>query len=82
MAFIKGYKFTTESQAQQAVNACNVYYGIPKEGDDTTLNWVMYSKAQLNKPIFWYITYDESLQVVLGEPTEFEVTQTPFPPID
>jgi hypothetical protein len=42
----------------------------------------MYSKAQLNKPIFWYITYDESLQVVLGEPTEFEVTQTPFPPID
>jgi hypothetical protein len=36
----------------------------------------------LNTPPFWYIVYDESLQVVLGEPTKFEVTQTPFPPID
>jgi hypothetical protein len=81
MAFIKGYKFTTESKAQKAQKACNDYYGIPKEGDDTTLNWVMYSKAELNKPIFWYIDYDESLQVVLGEPTEFEVKTPPFPPI-
>ncbi len=82
MAFINGYKFTKESQAQKAVKDCNSYYGIPKTPEDITQNWVEYQKADLNKPIFWYITYDESLQVVLGEPTEFEVTQTPFPPID
>jgi hypothetical protein len=81
MAFINGYKFTTESQAKAAVNACNAYYGIPKTPDDVTQNWVEYQKADLNKPKFWYITYDESLQVVLGEPIQFEVTQTPFPPI-
>ena len=81
MAFINGYKFTTESKAQQAQKACNDYYGIPKKGDDTTLNWVMYGKAELNKPIFWYIIYDETLQVVLGKPTEFEVVTPPPPTI-
>jgi hypothetical protein len=82
MAFINGYKFTTESQAKAAQKACNDYYGIPKTPEDITQNWVEYQKASLNKPIFWYITYDDSLEIVLGEPTEFEVTQTPFPPID
>jgi hypothetical protein len=73
MALLNGYKFTTESQAQKAQKACNAYYGIPKTPEDITKNWVEYQKADLNKPIFWYITYDESLQVVLGEPTELEV---------
>jgi hypothetical protein len=82
MAFIKGYKFTTESQAKAAQKACNDFYRIPKTPEDITQNWVDYQKASLNKPMFWYIVYDESLQVVLGEPTEFEVAQTPFPPID
>jgi hypothetical protein len=40
---------------------------------DTTQNWCMYQVAELNTPIFWYIIYDESLLVVLGESTEFEV---------
>jgi hypothetical protein len=79
---INGYKYTTEREAQAAVNACNAYYGIPKTPEDVTQNWVEYQKASLNNPIFWYIVYDESLKVVLGEPTKFEVTQTPFPPID
>jgi hypothetical protein len=82
MAFINGYKFTTESEAQKAVKDCNSYYEIPKTPEDVTKNWVEYQKAILNKPSFWYIVYDESLKVVLGEPTKFEVTQTPFPPID
>ena len=71
--FIKGYKFTTKSKAQAAVDACNAYYGIPKTPKDVTQNWVEYSKAELNKPIFWYIVFDESLQVVLGNPIDFEV---------
>ena len=73
MAFINGYKYTTESEAQAAQKACNDYYGIPVSPDDVTQNWVEYQLAELNEPTFWYIVYDESLQVVLGNPTEFEV---------
>jgi hypothetical protein len=81
MAFIKGYKYTTESEAQAAQKACNEYYGIPKTPEDVTKNWVEYQFAELNQPQFWYIVYDESLEVVLGNPTEFEVVTPPFPPI-
>jgi hypothetical protein len=81
MNIINGYKYTTESKAQKAQKACNAYYGIPKTPEDITQNWVEYQKANLNKPIFWYIVYDEILKAVLGEPIEFEVI-TPFPPID
>jgi len=73
MAFINGYKYTTESEAQAAQKACNDYYGIPVSPDDVTQNWVEYQLAQLNKPQFWYIVYDESLQVVLGNPIYFEI---------
>ena len=74
MQLINGYKYTTEQDAQSAVKSCNDYYGMPKEGD-TTENWCMYQIAELNTPIFWYIIYDESLLPILGNPTEFEVTQ-------
>jgi len=69
----KGYLYTTETEAQEAVNACNLYYGIPVAPDDVTQNWVMYQFAEFNEPQFWYIIYDESLLPVLGEPSEFEV---------
>jgi hypothetical protein len=81
MEFINGYKYTTESEAQAAQKLCNDYYGIPKTPDDVTQNWVEYQLAELNQPQFWYIVYDDSLQVVLGKPTEFEVVTPPFPPI-
>jgi hypothetical protein len=79
--YINGYKFTTESEAQAAQKACNDYYGIPESSEDVTQNWVDYLFAELNNPSFWYIIYDESLQVVLGEPIEFEVVTPPFPSI-
>jgi hypothetical protein len=81
MQFINGYKYTTESEAQAAQKDCNTYYGIPVTPDDVTQNWVEYQFAELNQPQFWYIYFDESLQVVLGKPTEFEVVTPPFPPI-
>jgi uncharacterized protein YceK len=71
---VNGYKYTTEQDAQSAVKSCNDYYGIPIKGD-TTENWCMYQIAELNTPIFWYIVFDESLLPILGNPTEFEVTQ-------
>jgi hypothetical protein len=81
MESINGYQYTTESQAKAAQKACNDYYGIPENSEDVTQNWVDYQYAELNKPSFWYIVYVESLLIVLGEPTEFEVITPPFPPI-
>ncbi len=79
MAFINGYKYTIEQEAINAREACDVYYGIPIAPDDVTQNWVEYSFAGLNTPTFWYIVFDESLLHVLGQPTEFEVVEPPFP---
>lgn len=79
MAFINGYKYTTEEEAIAAREECDAYYGIPISPDDVTQNWVDYQFAELNEPQFWYITYDISLVPILGDPTEFEVIQPPFP---
>jgi hypothetical protein len=79
MASINGYKYTTEQDAKNSVALCNQYYGIPEQIDDITQSWCMYQVAELNTPIFWYIVYDESLLVILGEPIEFEVN---FPDFD
>jgi hypothetical protein len=79
---VLGYKYTTEQEAINAREACDTYYGIPVAPDDVTQNWVEYEAADLDTPIFYYITFDESLKVVLGNPTDFEVTTPPFPPIN
>jgi hypothetical protein len=79
MAFINGYKFTTEQEAINAREACDAYYGIPVAPDDVTQNWVEYSFAELNNPQFWYIIFDESLLPVLGQPVEFIVIYPDVP---
>jgi hypothetical protein len=76
---VNGYKYTTEQEAINAREACDTYYGIPVAPDDVTQNWVEYETASLDTPIFYYIKFDESLKVVLGNPTDFEVTIPPFP---
>jgi hypothetical protein len=76
---VTGYKFTTEQDAITAREACDTYYGIPVSPDDVTQNWVDYQFADLNDPQFWYIRYDQSLEVILGQPEEFEVETPPFP---
>jgi len=75
---VLGYKYTTEQEAINAREACDTYYGIPVAPDDVTQNWVEYQTANLDNPIFYYITFDESLKVVLGQPTDFQVTTPPF----
>ncbi len=75
---INGYKYNTEQEAINAREACDTYYGIPVAPDDVTQNWVEYQAANLDNPIFYYIRFDESLKVVLGNPTDFEVTTPPF----
>jgi hypothetical protein len=78
---VNGYKYTTEQEAINAREACDTYYGIPVAPDDVTQNWVEYETASLDTPIFYYIKFDESLKVVLGNPTDFEVTTPPFPEV-
>lgn len=75
MALIKitGYKFTLESQAEQAVEDCNIYYHIPENPEDVTQSWTRYWDGKLDDLTFWYIYYDESLFPVLGIPSEFEI---------
>ena len=79
---VLGYKYTIEQDAINAREACDTYYGIPVLPTDVTQNWVEYHTASLDTPIFWYITHDDSLDVVLGTPIDFDVTIPPFPPID
>ena len=70
---ITGYKYTNEQEAIDARKQCADYYGLPVAPDDVTQYWVDYETAELDNPIFWYIVFDESIRVILGEPTEFEV---------
>jgi hypothetical protein len=68
-----GYQYFTEQEAIDARKECADYYGLPKSPEDETIYWVNYENASLNTPIFWYIVFDESIRIILGEPTEFEI---------
>ena len=70
---VTGYKYTNEQDAIDARKACADYYGLPVSPEDVTQYWVDYETAELDTPIFWYIVFDESIRVILGEPTQFEV---------
>ena len=75
---VTGYKYTNEQEAIDAREQCDAYYGIPVTPEDITQNWVDYNTATLDNPIFYYIRFDDSLRIVLGEPITFEVTTPPF----
>jgi hypothetical protein len=75
MAFIKGYKYTTEADAIYWREMCDEYYGIPVSPDDVTQNWCDYQLGTFEGTEFWYIVYDESLLPILGEPIEFEINE-------
>ncbi len=67
-----GYTYTTEIQAENAVNQCNIYYGYPKE-NCVTSNWCNYQFSNLDN--FYYILYDQSIEVILGQPIEISLTE-------
>lgn len=70
---IEGYKYTVEQDAIDARKLCADYYGLPINQEDVTKFWVDYETAYLDTPIFWYIIFDESIRVILGDPINFEV---------
>ena len=72
---VTGYKYTTEQEAINARKQCADYYGLPVTPDDVTQYWVDYETAELDTPVFWYIVFDTSIEMILGEPTDFEVTE-------
>jgi len=76
---ITGYKYTIEQEAIDAREVVDTYYGIPVSPDSVTQNWCEYETANLDTPVFYFIRFDESLTVVLGQPIIFEVT-TPILP--
>ena len=75
MAYINGYQYTTEQEAIAARQAAADYMGLPVPGGET-LYWVNYNYSELDG--FYYITYVDGLEAVLGEPIEFDVTFPDF----
>ena len=71
---VNGYKYLIEQEAIDARKACADYYGLPKTPEDETLYWVDYNTAEDDTPVFWYITFDDSIEMVLGTPIIFDVT--------
>jgi hypothetical protein len=67
-----GYTYTTEQEAIDARAQAATYMGLPNPTFDT-LYWVNYEHSELDS--FYYIQHVEGLEVVLGEPIEFTVTQ-------
>lgn len=65
-----GYQYFTEQEAIDARKQCADYYGLPVHPDDVTQYWVDYNYSELN---FWYIVFDESIEAILGTPTNFEI---------
>jgi hypothetical protein len=65
-----GYQYFIEQEAIDARKQCADYYGLPKAPEDETLYWVDYNYSELN---FWYIIFDESIENILGKPTNFEI---------
>jgi len=71
---IIGYKFLTEQSGIDAIESLNVHYGLPQSATDETQDWCFLYTADMDNPTFWYISFDESMRVVLGNPETFDVT--------
>jgi hypothetical protein len=69
---MQGYTFITENEAIAARKAAADYMDLPKNPNDTTIYWVNYNYSDLDG--FWYITYVDGLESVLGEPTDITIT--------
>ena len=70
---MKGYKFTTEQEAQAAITSINLAAGLPKSPEAITQTWTSYNVAELNSPQFYYIRHDDFTETVLGNPESLEV---------
>jgi hypothetical protein len=72
MASIKAYTFTTEAEAQQAIDLINVGEGIPVSEDSVTRTYTNFQTAEDT----YYIAADEVTEKYLGEATDLELPET------
>ena len=68
---MNGYIFQTEEEAIVARQQAADFMGLPVPNGET-LYWVNYNYSDLDG--FWYITYVEGLEAVLGQPTDITIT--------
>lgn len=67
-----GYKYNTEEEVKNLLLLCDNYYGYPKENCITEHSFGYYYSELDN---FYYVYYDESLEIILGIPIEIEITE-------
>jgi len=73
---MKGYKYNTEAEAIEARKLSADYKGLPINPNDITIYWVNYQFSESDN--FYYITYVDELEKVLGEPINIALTQNDF----
>ena len=78
MRFIDGYKFDNQAAALSSQQQCSDYYGVPASPNSVTHQWVDVEYANLNATPFYYISADESLVPVLGQPEPLQIETPPL----
>lgn len=71
---IIGYQFFEEEIAIGARSELVSAKALPKTKDDVTIYWQNYEEAALDKPVFWYMRHDKSMEATMGKASEFKVT--------
>jgi len=69
---MQGYTYNTEQEAINARQQAADYKGYPIRPNDRTIYWVNYNYSDLDG--FYYITYVEGLEAVLGTPIDLTIT--------
>ena len=68
---IQGFKYSTEAEAQEAIEDINEHYNIPISAEATTRTWTDY-KIEGD---FFYIASHSSIDAVLGTPETITITE-------
>ena len=71
---ILGYQFFEEEQATESRSSLVSAKALPKKKGDVTIYWQNYAQASFDKPTFWYMLHDKSMDATMGKPSEFKVT--------
>ena len=71
MQSFKGYKFNTVEEANLAMQQLNQYYGLPVENGISIFD----ERSYFQVGDVYYLTEDEMLIPVLGEPIQIEVNE-------
>jgi hypothetical protein len=71
---ILGYQFFEKEIATSARSELVSAKGLPRGKEDVTIYWQNYEEAALDKPTFWYMRHDKSMDATMGKASEFKVT--------